>query len=66
MKLYLGSSSSGVIAGIKKTVSTTNATVTTIDTIPIPTGQMVMLTAKVVARKSTYDQKGFFDVSNPA
>ncbi len=62
MKLYLGSSSSGVIAGIKKTVSTTNATVTTIDTVPIPTGQMVMLTAKVVARKSTNDQQGFFDV----
>ena len=60
MRVFLNSSSSGTVPGIKTTIGTTTATTTTIDTVAIPTGQAVVIMATSVARKSTNDQKGGF------
>ena len=43
-------------------VSTTNATVTTIDTVPIPTSKAIMIKAKVVGIKDDFSAKGGFEV----
>lgn len=62
MKVFLNTSSSGVVPGKKTTASTTNATVTTIDTVSIPTDQMVMLVAKLVAKKDDITSNGYYDM----
>ena len=41
-----------------KLVSTTDATITTIDTVPIPTNEVLMIKAKVVAKKDDFAMKG--------
>ena len=45
-----------------KLVSTTDATVTTIDTVPVPTNQVLMIKAKVVAKKDDFAMKGGAEV----
>ena len=62
MQVFINSSSSGTAASIKTTLSTTDATVTTIDTVPIPTDQIVILTAKVVSKKDDLTLTGYYDI----
>ena len=62
MQVFPNSSSSGTITGHKTTVATTDATVTTIDTIEVPTGQAILLNARVISRNDAFDEKGGFDV----
>ena len=54
-----GSGSSGGSAAVT-TVSTTNATVTLIDTVPIPTDKVVKIIADVVAKKDDLTEQGGF------
>lgn len=47
---------------VDRNVETTDATVTTIDTVPIPTGKAVLISAKVVSIKDDYTEKGVFEI----
>ncbi len=57
-----GSGSGGSATPAITTKSTTNATVTTIDTVAIPTGKAVLIKADIVGIKDDFSTKGGFTV----
>lgn len=44
------------------TVSTTDGTITTIDTVPIPTGESVLISVKLKGTKDDATLKAFFEI----
>lgn len=62
MKAIKGLAGGGGSGSATTIVSTTDATVTTIDTVPISTNQVLMIKAKVVAKKDDFAMKGGAEV----
>ena len=55
-------SSSSIPTGIKTTKSTTDAAITTIDTVPIPTDTAVKVRAELTAKKDDVTEKAGFEI----
>jgi len=62
MRVILSTSALGSGTFSETSVDTTNANVTTIATIAVPTGKAILLNARVISRKDDFAQKGGFDV----
>ena len=62
MQVIIGTGALGTGSFGETTKDTTNATITTIDTIVVPTGQAILLNAKLISRKDDYTEKGGFDM----
>ena len=62
MRVILSTSALGSGTFSETSVDTTNANVTTIDTIAVPTGQAILLQARLISRKDDYSEKGGFDM----
>ncbi len=57
-----GGAAGGGAAAAITTVSTTDGTITTIDTVPIPTDQVLLISAKIVSIKDDFASKAGLEI----
>lgn len=62
MRAIKGTGAGGGGGGAVTTVSTTDGTITTIDTIAIPTDQVLLISAKIVAIKDDATEKAGLEI----
>ncbi len=62
MRAIKGGGAAGGAAAAITTVSTTDGTITTIDTVPIPTDQVLLISAKIVSIKDDQTDKAGLEI----
>ena len=62
MRAIKGGGAGGGAAAAITTVSTTDGTMTTIDTVPVPTDEVLLISAKIVAIKDDFASKAGLEI----
>ena len=62
MRAIKGGGAGGGAAAAVTTVSTTDGTITTIDTVPVPTDEVLLISAKIVAIKDDFASKAGLEI----